>query len=83
MSLFYRNDTESDDLLPLSLDSCVIPTLCTLEEFTKLAIAECDELSPHGMGSIFLRVVVVSSVMRFISLNHSGRVQALVSIRAL
>ena len=54
MSLFYRNDTESDDLLPLSLDSCVNPTLCTLEEFTKLAIAECDELSPHGMGSIFL-----------------------------
>ena len=34
-SLFYRNETDSDDLIPLDVTSCANHTLCTLDEFIK------------------------------------------------
>ena len=33
VSLFYRNETDSDYLDPLSVESCANQTLCTLDEF--------------------------------------------------
>lgn len=33
VSLFYRNETDSDDLIPLNVTSCADQTLCTLDEF--------------------------------------------------
>ena len=35
VSLFYRNETDSDDLLPLHVTPCANSTLCTLDEFIK------------------------------------------------
>ena len=35
VSLYYRNETNGTDLVPLRVDSCDNSTLCTLEEFIK------------------------------------------------
>jgi hypothetical protein len=38
VSLFYRNETDSNYLMPLSVDSCDNPTLCTLDEFARYVL---------------------------------------------
>jgi hypothetical protein len=53
VSLFYRNETDSNYLMPLSVDSCDNPTLCTLDEFAKLTspIIPADWEKECGLNS--------------------------------